>query len=120
MSKVYGLCFALLSLFVCTSAFADAECLNYNGKTACGYDCVGYNGDVQCAQTPNGACLGYNGDIECWDPPFWANQKAECLGYNGDIACGYGCVGYNGEVRCSQIPGGVCSGYNGRITCMGD
>ncbi len=112
------------SFFMCSLAFADAECIeSYNGNSACGYHCVeSYSGKVQCANSPYGACIkSYKGDVYCWTPPHWADEQAECVvSYNGNMDCGYDCKeSYNGDVRCSKRPDGVCNvSYTGEITCL--
>ena len=94
-----------------------AECLANYGEVVCGYNCIANYGEVRCSLTPQGACAANYGQVVCWDPPYWADQKAECLANYGIVKCGYNCVANYGVVRCAQTPNGICRAENGDVRC---
>ena len=99
------------------NAFAEPECLDAYGRTACGYNCASGYGQVKCASTPQGACIAAYGRVVCWDPDVRTWHHAECIAEYGRIKCGYNCAAGYGRVECGETPNVVCHAANGRVDC---
>lgn len=105
------------SLLLCSTSFADSECITMSGKTVCGYDCKIANGTAACAQTEFGICTIASGRVYCWDPPAWVQKQGSCIVVNGEPACGFECRIASGKAKCASTPYGVCTAPDGHVKC---